>query len=392
MIDIVRVRRETPACARMIHFNNAGASLMPEPVFEAVAGHLRLECEIGGYEAEDRAKPELDDWYAALGELLNCRHDELACVEDATRAWDMAFYSIPFKDGDRIITAEAEYASNYIAFLHLQKRKGVRIDVVPSDRHGQLDVDALERMVRGGGAKLIAITHVPTQSGLINPAAAVGRIAREHGILYLIDACQSVGQMPVDVAAIQCDMLSGTGRKFLRGPRGTGFLYVRKAILDRLEPPFLDLHAATWTAANAYDVRPGAQRFENWETFVAGRVGLRAAVRYALELGLPAIRERVDGLAAELRASLAAVPGVAVHDRGKELCGIVSFTRAGEDSEALKRRLGLARINVSTSTAASSRLDRGWQSHGPIVRASVHYYNTSQEIARVAAVVGGATG
>ena len=387
MIDVERVRAETPAVREVLHFNNAGASLMPDAVFNAIERHLRLERETGGYEAEDAKAAELTDLYPTLGRLLNAGGDEIAFVENATRAWDMAFYSIPFQAGDVILTAEAEYASNYIAYLQMNRLKGVEVEAIPSDGNGQLDLAALEKRLARGGVRLVSITHVPTQSGLVNPAEAVGNLARRHGALYLLDACQSVGQMPVDVERIGCDMLSATGRKFLRGPRGTGFLYVRKSVLKGLEPPFLDLHAARWTEPDRYEVVADAKRFENWESYVAGRLGLRAAARYALDLGLDNIWDRVRGLGAYLREALGSLQGVTVQDRGAELCGIVTFTREGEASEAIRKRLLASRINVTTSTISSSRLDPRWRETGTVVRASVHYYNTEDEIDRFCRVL-----
>jgi selenocysteine lyase/cysteine desulfurase len=381
MIDIAAVRAATPACQNIIHFNNAGAALMPEPVFRAVMDHLELERNVGGYEAERRAERGLASYYDNFAALLGASADEIAYVENATRAWDMAFYSLPLREGDRILTHESEYASNYLAYLQLAKRRRIEIDVVPPDSSGQIDVKALEAMI-GPKSRLIAITHVPTQGGLVNPAAEVGRIARKHGLLYLLDACQSVGQMRVDVREIGCHMLSGTGRKFLRGPRGTGFLYVSREILGELDPPFIDLHSAKWPTAGTYEWSPDARRFENWESYVAGRLGLAEAVHYALALGLENIEKRVTRLAETLRTALAAIPGVTVRDMGEKRCGIVTFDREGEKAFDIVHRLAGKRINVTQSTASSARLDFERRHLAAVVRASVHCYNTEDEIDR----------
>jgi len=226
MIDLDKVRADTPGCRNVLHFNNAGASLMPNPVFEAVRAHQESERDVGGYEAARLATHQQEAFYTEFASLLNVRPSEIAYVENATRAWDMAFYALPLKQGDRIITHASEYASNYLAFLHLARRRGVEIDIAPSDKTGQIDVKAMDRMIRSD-TRAIAITHVPTQGGLVNPAEEVGEVANRHGLIYLLDACQSVGQMLVDARKIGCHVLSGTGRKFLRGPRGIRFSVCR---------------------------------------------------------------------------------------------------------------------------------------------------------------------
>ena len=380
-IDLARARADTPACARLLHFNNAGASLMPAPVLRAVKRHLDLEARIGGYEAADAAADRLEAVYDSVARLLNCAREEVALVENATVAWQLAFHSLEFEPGDRILTAMAEYASNYIAYIKLGRERGVAVEPVPNDPDGALDVAALERMI-DGRTRLIAVTHLPTNGGLVNPAEAIGRVARAHGIPYLLDACQSIGQMPVDVEAIGCDFLSATGRKYLRGPRGTGFLYVRRALLERTEPPFIDLQGARWSAPDRYELRPDARRYENWESYVAGQLGLGVAVDYALGWSLAAIAARVGNLAETLRHGLAAIPGVAVRDLGRRRSGIVSFTVEGTAAGEILRRLRADAINVASSSPSSTLLDAEARGLPDLVRASVHYYNSEAEVAR----------
>jgi cysteine desulfurase / selenocysteine lyase len=385
-LDLARLRRDTPGVQNRIHLNNAGMSLPPVPVLATVIAHLRREAEIGGYEAAAEVQARVDAVYVSVARLLGAAPEEIALVENATVGWLMAFHAIPFQPGDRILTAEAEYASNYISYLQAARRYGLSVEPVPSLATGELDVEALERMI-DGRVRLISITHVPTNGGLINPAAEVGAVARRHGILYLLDACQSAGQLPLDVGKLGCDMLTATGRKYLRGPRGTGFLYVRRSVVERLEPPMLDLRAATWVAPDRYECRPDAKRFENWEKSWGAFLGLGAAVDYALDLGLDRIAGRIGMLAERLRAGLARLSGVTVHDIGRRRCGIVSFSAAGRPAEEIRAALAARGVNVSVSSPSSTLLDALARRLPDVVRASVHYYNDESEIERFLALL-----
>ncbi len=380
-MDLTALRTETPGTDRVLHLNNAGAALPPQPVLDAQVRHLKREAMIGGYEAADAASDQLQDTYDAIAEMLGCNADEVALLENATRAWDMVFYAMPFEAGDRILTSRAAYASNYIACLQVAEQTGAEIEVVPSDDHGQIDVDQLQAMM-DDRVRLIALTHVPTNGGLVNPAAAVGEVADAAGVPLLLDACQSAGQMPLPVDTLQCTMLSATGRKYLRGPRGTGFLYVRRDWIERLEPPLLDLHAATWTTPDAYEIRADARRFETWESYVAGQVGLGVAVRYALDVGLSAIQDRVQRLAASLRDALSAVDGVTVADTGRTRCGITTFHTDQASATEIQSALRARDVNTSVSPPSSTRLDAESRDLPDLVRASIHYYNTEAEIDR----------
>tara|TARA_R110001599_G_scaffold59285_1_gene164437 strand:+ start:6155 stop:7336 length:1182 start_codon:yes stop_codon:yes gene_type:complete len=382
-IDIVRARAETPGVQNVLHFNNAGAGLMPQPVLDALTTHLQLEANIGGYEAAAATLAQQKNTYNAIARLLNAKPEEIALVENATVGWLMAFHAMikTFKPGDKILTIESEYATNYITYLQVKREYGLEIVVAPSDETGSVDVAALESLI-DDRVKLISMTHIPTNGGLVNPAAAVGVVAKKAGVLYLLDACQSAGQVPLDVAQIGCDALSVTGRKYLRGPRGTGFLYIREDLANSLEPPFLDLHSAKWTGAETYEVRLGAKRFENWEFYVAGVIGLGVAVDYALSFGMDAIHARLTSLAEQLRTQLSAIPGVHVTDIGREKAGVVTFIKDGLDTQGIREKLDQQKINVSSSNRNSTLLDMDKRGLAQIVRSSVHYYNDEDEIAR----------
>jgi selenocysteine lyase/cysteine desulfurase len=396
-IDVERARADTPACERVIHLNHAGASLPPRQVLDAQVEWLRAEAESGGYELADQRADDRQRAYDEVAALLGAGNDEIALVENATFAWHQAFWSLPLRPGDRILTCTVEYASSYVSYLQAQRRQGVAVEVIPDDENGQVSIDALAGLLddgdAGGGASgrgpvgLVAVTHVPTNGGVVNPVEDVGRLCRAAGVPFLLDACQSVGQMPVDVDAVGCDFLAATGRKFLRAPRGTGFLYARRSRFQTMDPAFLDLLGAEWVAPDRYELRPDARRFENWESNLAAIAGLREAVAYARSWGLDAIAERVGYLAEALRARLSDVSGVAVHDLGTRRSGIVTFTKDGHPAGEIRQALARQGINVSVSEPSSTRLDADRRRLPPLVRASVHYLTTEAELDRVTAAV-----
>lgn len=385
-INLSKVRQETPACQHLIHFNNAGAALSPIAVSAAVSAHLQREQEIGGYEAATQAHAAIENFYTAFSTMLGCSPNEIAYAESATHAWNKLFAAIEFEPKQVILTGQSEYASNYMAFLHLAKHKGVNITVIPNTAEGVIDLQLLEQAI-DTRVKLIALTHVPSQSGTIHPAKEVGQLAREHNILYLLDACQSAGQMALNVEALGCDMLTGTGRKYLRGPRGTGFLYLRQGVMAQLEPTEIDMHSASWTGRDTYTIRDDARKFESFECFVAGKIGLGVAVDYALQLGLDNIETRVQSLAQQLRESLVKIPNVHVHDQGHHLSGIVTFNKKGHSAESLQTHLRAHHANTSVARLGNNQLDYVQRNLEDLNRASVHYYNTEEEIERFCNIV-----
>jgi len=377
--EIAQLRAETIGTTQRIHFNNAGSSLSPDTVADAVIQYLREEALYGGYETEYKYKDQLDKVYTSIARLINASADEIAVVENASTAWWLAFNGVDFKQGDRVITSEMEYVTNLIGFSHARKTKGIEVKVIPNDEQGNFSLPALEEAI-SPQTKLIAVTHIPSTAGGMIPIVEIGKIARKHHILYLVDACQSAGHVPVDVKEIGCDMLSVTGRKYLRAPRGTGFLYVRKAIQDDLKLQFMDGFSAPWVSEDDYKARDDARRFELYEKSRALTLGLGKAVDYALNVGVDRTWERIQYLAGLMRRELRNIPGITVHDFGDEQCGIVTFSVSGMDSATVKSKLAEKQINVSVGLAKSTLIYMNKNHLASVVRASVHYYNTEEEI------------
>lgn len=386
--EIETARSATPGCADAgrIHLNHAGSSLPPQTVLDAHIGHLRREAEIGGYEAAAEAADRSQAVYGSIARLIGAAPDEIARTEHATAAWNAAFWSVPMEPGQRLVVHDHEYGANIVGFLRAAERRGVVIDRIPSDAAGQVDLSVLEQRLAAGDVALVSLTHVPTNGGLVNPAAAVGELARAAGVPFLLDACQSVGQRRIDVDEIGCDFLSATGRKYLRGPRGTGFLYARRSILDHVAPSQPDHHGAELVAADRYVWAAGARRFEHWEHAVGGWLGLGAAVDHALEWGIDRIEATVTARADALRARLADA-GLVVHDEGVERCGIVTTTHPDVAADVLRERLAEHGVAVTTTPAGASRWDVERRNLPTLVRMSVHYLTTDDELDRAVSIL-----
>ncbi len=378
-MNIPQLRCETPGCQSLVHFNSAGAALNPNAVVDKCVEVLQRESVIGGYEAEEEYASELTDVYSSLSELLGASSEEIALSQSATQAWNQLFYGLNLAPGDRILTCRSEYASNMIAFLHRSMQCGAELVVVKNDSTGQICLEHLTSLL-DERVKLVALNHMPTNSGLIQPASEIGTLLQGHPAFFLLDACQSVGQCPLDVKQIGCHGLSGTSRKYLRGPRGAGFLYLNKARLEELTPPMPDLHAARWEGQDHFRFRSDAKRFETYESSLAVRLGFGEAVRYAQRVGLEVSWARIQTLAGQLRDGLTSMKGVTLRDPGNHRSGIVTFSIAGSSARKLQLFLRERRINVSVCSKHSALLDMQDRGLEEVVRASCHYYNTEDEL------------
>jgi selenocysteine lyase/cysteine desulfurase len=379
--DVARWRADTPGCENLVHLNNAGAALVPRAVRDAIATHLALEERLGGYEAAEDQAGRIQEAYGSVARLLGAQARNIAMVQNSTIAFAQALSAFDFGPGDVVLTSRSDYASNQIMYLSLARRCGVEIVRAPDAAEGGVDPDEVRRLVSRRRPTLVALTWIPTNSGLVQPVEEVGRICREADVPYLVDACQVVGQMPVDIQRVGCDYLAATSRKFLRGPRGIGFLYVSDARLEAGAHPLLvDMHGATWTEADAFELTPDARRFESWEFAHALVLGLGAAAAYALDVGLEEACNRVRELANYTRGRLANLPGVRVLDRGPQLCAIVTAALAGRDAKAIKLALRARGINTSSPDREDAVIDMDAKQASSALRISPHYYNTREEI------------
>ncbi|WP_332888625.1 aminotransferase class V-fold PLP-dependent enzyme [Actinokineospora bangkokensis] len=385
-LDLDRLRADTPGCLDHVFLDSAGSSLPPTPVLDVVHAHLRREAEVGGYRAHDERLDDLEAGYGVVAELLGCVPGDVAFTESATRSWLTAVDSVPLAAGDRVLVTEAEYAGNAIPLLTLAERTGFTVEAVPSDGTGAVDVDALTGLL-DERVKLVSLVHVPTNGGLVNPVREVVDAAHAVGALVLLDACQSLGQLPLDVRAMGVDMLSATGRKWLRGPRGTGVLVVPEHVRARLRPRLVDLHSGEWTGTSQVELRADARVFELWEHSAASRLGFIAAARYALDLGVDRIAAAVSDRAERLRAGLRSVPGVRVRDLGTTRSGLVTFTVDGVAADAVRDGLRARGVTTTVSRLGSTRLDMTRRGLDELVRASPHCFVSPEQVdAAVAAV------
>lgn len=377
---VARWRADTPGCEGRVHLNNAGAALAPAGVLEVVRDHLAREAEIGGYEAADEAAERVAGVYGAIAGLIGGEARNVAVVENATVGTALALSSFDLRPGDRIVTSRSDYPSNQIMYWSLGQRFGVETVIAAERPEGGVDPESVRQLVRDPRCRLVALTWVPTNSGLVQAAAEVGEICASGGVPFLVDACQCVGQMTIDVRRLRCDFLSASARKFMRGPRGIGFLYVSDAALERGAHPLLpDMRGATWTGPAEFRLSPGARRFENWEFSYALVLGMGAAARYSAMVGA-AGPARAWRLAAELRARLEAMPWARVLDRGAQRCAIVSAEIRGWDAGELKLRLRERGINTSAASREHGVLDMDAKHAATMLRVSPHYYNTELEL------------
>lgn len=378
---LARWREDTPGCDHRIHLNNAGAGLMPSPVFKVIQTHLQNELLYGGYEAADEANEDISLSYTAIAQLIGTKSSNIAIVENATVATSQVLSAFSFQNGDIIITTRMDYSSNQIMLLNLAKRIGVNIVRADDLPEGGVDPDSVRRLIRKGRCRLVLMTWVPTNSGLVQNAQHVGEACAAEGVPFVLDACQAVGQLPIDVSSLHCDFMAATSRKFLRGPRGIGFLYVSDSMLNQgLHPLFIDTRGSKWTKMDAFRLEKGARRFENWEFPYALVLGMGTAAQYALNVQVEIAGGRAASLANYARKRLNEMEGMRILDRGSKQCAIMAIAVEGHNARWLVKRLREQKINTSPILREHALIDMDEKKVKTALRISPHYYNTFEEI------------
>ncbi|MBK9734284.1 MAG: aminotransferase class V-fold PLP-dependent enzyme [Saprospiraceae bacterium] len=381
MIDINKVRFDTPGCQDKIFLNSAGSSLVPNIVSDTMYQYLEQERMIGGYQTALIQQDKIDEFYIQSSLLLNCEPKNIAFSYNATDAYAKALSSINFRSGDVILTSDDDYISNYIAFFSLKKRFGIEIVRIKNLDNGDIDlIDAEEKMVTCKPI-LVSITHVPTNSGKIQPVEKIGELCATYDIWYIVDACQSVGQIIVDVKKIKCDFLSATGRKFLRGPRGTGLLYISdKALNAGLEPLMIDMRGAKWNSEQSYSPIDTARRFELWEVSYSNLMGLTEAIKYANQIGLGNIQSANLKLINLLKSTLIQNIDIHLTEEGSRSASIVTFSSRSKPLEYFVQKLNDANVSYGVGYREFALIDFNKKDVDWVIRLSPHYFNTEQEI------------
>ena len=387
-MNIEQIRQDTPNCKDKIFLNSAGASLIPKIVVHKVNEYLIEEEKIGGYKLEELRKSEFDEFYNEVAKLIHCEAHNIAFVNNATDGYIKALSSIDFKEDDTIITTDDDYASNHIHFIALQKRYDINVVCIKTFENGELDIEDFETLVKMYHPKLVSISHIPTNSGLIQNVEAIGNICEKNNIIFLLDACQSVGQIVVDVKRLKCDFLTATGRKFLRGPRGTGFLYVSDKILkEQYAPLYIDGRGATWTEIYKFEMLDSAKRFELWESPCAFKMGFKEAIKYANNIGMEHIQAYNEKIMKQLRANLSSIPNVVLFDNGLNTSNILTFRKGNVPLKRISNILDKNKVYYSVSNKEWGLIDFNKKGIEWAIRLSPHYFNTIEEMDKVSQTI-----
>ena len=366
------------------YLNNAGAGLMSPATVETITEYLKLESKIGAYHAAAESKSLMQDFYLNAAKIINADSDtEIAFTDSASRGWNMVVYGAKLKKGARIITLASEFGTNLVTLFDLAKRIEGTVAIINCDSKGTFFFDELEAELKKGAA-LVAISHAVAHGSIVNPVNEVGVLAKKYGAIYIVDGCQAVGQFKVDVQQIQCDAYMTTGRKWLCGPRGTGFLYVKKSSLfhaTQLDLASADLVLNSLSKVTDVEIRKDAKQFELWERSISNMLGLSSAINDCLFKNISVISEQIQYLSNKLRYLAYSNSNLNIIGEIESLSGILGFYLNDESKEeTLKEEFKKNGISISTMSDWDCPLHFPKTGAKSIFRLSPHYTTSGETI------------
>ncbi|SOY69312.1 aminotransferase class V-fold PLP-dependent enzyme [Cupriavidus taiwanensis] len=389
-MDIQAIRADTPLTASTIYLDTAAASIPPDAVLDTVRGYLLDTGHVGIYLPAFRKETyaRVEAVRATLAGWLNCAADELAFTKNATESISIAARGIAWQAGDEVLVADTEMLSNLLPWRRLEQSHGIVVKMVAANAEGLLSAAAFAAAITPR-TRLLTFSHLPNSTGAVQPAAQICAVARQHGVLSLVNGAQSVGMLRSDVAELGCDVLAGCGRKALRATEGSGFLYVRRALIAQIEPMLVGWwNGAYDRATGALSLVPGARRFEAGCPIVPAILGLGTAIDYAAAIGIDAIEARVRDLTEYAVAKFSSIPGFELYGPADvaHRIGIVPFNVRGVDPARIVAALETQQCIIEAGNfMADAILARYGVS--TMARVSLHYFNTHEEIDRVAALI-----
>lgn len=386
--SINQIRQNTPGCLDKIFINSAGSSLMSKEVVQISKDYMDMEADIGGYDVMANHYEDFNLFYLEASKLINANPRNMAFAISATDAYSKVLYSFKWTEKDVILTTKDDYVSNIISFIHINRRFGSQIKFVDCLDSGDLDYEDLARKLEQYKPTIFALTHIPTSAGTIHDAEKAGEICANFDTYYLLDACQSIGQLDVDVRKIKCDFLTVTGRKFLKAPRGTGFLYVANHILDTdMGPLCIDLAGSTWDSETSFKFGSEAKRFEFWEKNYSNFLGLTQAIREINEIGIEKIAAYNKMLSGYFRNELEQVDGLKIYDHGSLKGNIITWKIPGLKQSEISKLFHERRVIFSFSSNTSALYDLNKKGEEWLVRFSPHFFNTTEEADQVGEIL-----
>jgi cysteine desulfurase / selenocysteine lyase len=373
------------------YLNNAGAGIMSTKTYEVIINYLKLEREIGAYHAAAKSKTLSDNFYINAAKLINANSpSEIAYMDSASRGWNMIVYGTPLKKGDTILTLSSEFGTNLITLFNYAKLNDFKVCVIKCDINGSFLIEEIENKLKEG-AKLIAISHAVAHGSIINPVEEIGKLAKKYGAYYIVDGCQTVGQIKVDVQSIQCDAYMTTGRKWLCGPRGTGFLYVKSS--SQMRTTQLDLASADLIFDDnlnliRIEVRNDAKQFELWEKSFANLLGLSSAIEECLESKIEVISVKIQELSNKLRFAASSNENIKLIGKTISLSGILGFYLDDYSKESyVQNEFDKFDLRISTMSDWDCPMHFPKNGANKIFRLSPHFYTDNDTIEKACEII-----